>query len=332
MNDKEYGTIVVWQWYRTIPYLLELWYGTGMVVWYHTIPLAARKRLYVRPPLHPAHVTEPEHEKDDAEESSSTRKAHTYHTVSTSHIPPNDRPPTPRTMLDRIFTALLLLAALASGFHLSGVAHCSSHYSLAKSMSKKLSSLATATTSQSTACTQPSPASSTATTTTTNRRQFFTAGAAAFTSLLAWDINVQSAHAIPMITTEEFRIILRDSAQAINVVEFTGAKSETVTVKLVDGTSFGISDVVESSVDPRSPLKIAAMCRENLVKTKFASLEAALASAPKKKKIYSNERVQIAAEKEKARQERMEKDEADRLAQLYTYEMEQAKAAQESAK
>ena len=133
-------------------------------------------------------------------------------------------------------------------------------------------------------------------------------GVAALTSTFL--VQNKPAHAIPMITTDEFRIILRDSAQAIKLVEFSGPKSEVVTVKLVDGTSFGLSDVIESSIDPRSPLKIAAMCRENLVATKFASLEAALSSAPKKKKIYSNERVQIAAEKEKARKERMEQDEA----------------------
>lgn len=163
------------------------------------------------------------------------------------------------------------------------------------------------------------------TTANNSRRQFLIGGgnAALIATVL---MSNQPAHAVPMITTDEFRTILRDSAQAISVVEFSGAKSDTVTVKLVDGTSFGISDVIESSVDPRSPLKIAAMCRENLVKTKFTSLEAALVNAPKKKKIYSNERVQIAAEKEKARQERIEKDEADRLAQLYAYEKEQAEA------
>ena len=164
---------------------------------------------------------------------------------------------------------------------------------------------------------------------TNSRRAFVFSGAAAFTS--AFFIQNEPALAIPMITTDEFRIILRDSAQTIKVVEFTGPKSETVTVKLVDGTSFGISDVVESAVDPRSPLKISALCRENLVATKFATLEAALAGAPKKKKMYTNERVQIAAEKEKARKERMEADEAERLAQLYSYEQaEAAKAAPSS--
>jgi hypothetical protein len=170
------------------------------------------------------------------------------------------------------------------------------------------------------------------TATNNSRRQFLIGSVGNAVSALVTTVILsnQPAHAIPMITTDEFRIILRDSAQAINVVEFSGPKSEIVTAKLVDGTSFGISDVVESSVDPRSPLKIAAMCRENLVKTKFTTLEAALAGAPKKKKIYANERVQIAAEKEKARKERIENDEAERLAQLYTYEKEQA-AADEAA-
>ena len=43
--------------------------------------------------------------------------------------------------------------------------------------------------------------------------------------------------------------------------------------------------------------------------------------------MYTNERVQIAAEKERARKERMEADEADRLAKLYSYELEQAEAS-----
>jgi len=136
---------------------------------------------------------------------------------------------------------------------------------------------------------------------------------------------------MPTITTEEFRVILRESSQAIKQVEFTGPKSETVTVKLVDGTSFGISDVIESSVDPRSPLKIQAMCRENLVATRFPALEAALVNAPKKKKLYANERVQVAAEKERARRERIEADEADRLTQMYAYELEEAKASKSTS-
>lgn len=176
----------------------------------------------------------------------------------------------------------------------------------------------------------PPRAPTTTPATTNSRRAFVFSGAAAVTSALL--MRNEPAHAIPMITTDEFRTILGDSAQAIKVVEFTGPKSETVTVKLVDGTSFGISDVVESAVDPRSPLKISALCRENLVATKFATLEAALAGAPKKKKMYTNERVQIAAEKEKARKERIEADEADRLAQLYSYEQAEAAKAASSSK
>lgn len=119
-----------------------------------------------------------------------------------------------------------------------------------------------------------------------------------------------------MVSVEEFGIILRDSPLSVQVVEFSGPKSENVLVRLVDGTTFGIKDVMESSTDPRSPLKVAAACREVNVKTKFVDLEAVLATAPKKKKMYTNQRVQEAQEKEKARLERMRKDEEDRLAQL----------------
>jgi hypothetical protein len=48
-------------------------------------------------------------------------------------------------------------------------------------------------------------------------------------------------------------------------VEFSGPRNDNVIVKLIDGTAFSISDVVESLVDPRSPLKIANICE----KTKF---------------------------------------------------------------
>ena len=126
----------------------------------------------------------------------------------------------------------------------------------------------------------------------------------------------QSALAIPLVTVDEFDIILRDSPLSVEVVEFSGQKSETVTVKLVDGTSFGIKDIVESSTDPRSPLKVSAACRESGVKTKFVDLEALLSKSGSKKKLYTNQRVQDAAAKTRAQQERMRQDEEDRIAAL----------------
>ena len=98
-------------------------------------------------------------------------------------------------------------------------------------------------------------------------------------------------------------------------------------VKLVDGTNFGIKDVVESPTDPRSPLKVAAACRESGVRTKFVDIEAVLASAPKKKKLYTNQRVQEAAEKEKERLERIRRDEEQRQAQLAKMNQEEGLAA-----
>jgi hypothetical protein len=127
-----------------------------------------------------------------------------------------------------------------------------------------------------------------------------------------------------MISSAQFDILLRNSARSVKQVEFSGPKSETVTVRLMDGTAFGIKDVIESSVDPRSPLKIAATCRENLVPTKFVDFEAALAAAPKKKKLYANERVLEAAEKEREKKARMQQDEEDRIAALFQMEQEAA--------
>lgn len=129
-------------------------------------------------------------------------------------------------------------------------------------------------------------------------------------------LNIQSANALPMITPEEFNTILRDSARSIDVVEFSGPRSENIRVKLVDGTSFGIKDIVESSTDPRSPLKIVATCREYKVRTKFIDLEAALTSTPKKKVVYYNARVQEAAIKEREKEVRIQNDEMNRVAEL----------------
>ena len=67
---------------------------------------------------------------------------------------------------------------------------------------------------------------------------------------------------VPMLTLDEFLIILRDSARSIQRVEFSGPKAETVRVRLIDGTVFGIKDIIESPTDPRSPLKVQAACRE----------------------------------------------------------------------
>ena len=140
--------------------------------------------------------------------------------------------------------------------------------------------------------------------------------AATSSSMVLWSdsATAQAASDLPMITTEEFGILLRQSAQAIRVVEFSGPQSETVTVRLVDGTAFGLSDVIESPVDPRSPLKIAAQCRENRVPTQFVALQAALAKAPKRNVLYTNERVLEAAQKEREKQARIQQDE---LAQLF---------------
>ena len=124
------------------------------------------------------------------------------------------------------------------------------------------------------------------------------------------------ANAVPMISTNEFNTIIRDSSRSIEIVEFSGPKSETVQVKLVDGTTFGINDVVESSTDPRSPLKVAAMCKANQIPYKFINIEAVLNAAPRKKKVYTNERVLQAAEKEKEKAIRMEQDEMLRQEQL----------------
>ena len=140
--------------------------------------------------------------------------------------------------------------------------------------------------------------------------------AATATAILTANPSPANA-AMAMLTPEEFDIILRDSARSIIRVEFSGPRSDVVTVKLVDGTQFGIKGVIESPTDPRSPLKIAASCRENRVPTKFVDLDALLVGTPKKKKMYTNSRVAEAAAKNKEKKERMDQDEENRLAALY---------------
>lgn len=58
-------------------------------------------------------------------------------------------------------------------------------------------------------------------------------------------------------------------------------------------------------------------------------MEAILANAPKKTKMYTNQRVQDAAGREKERLERLAKDEEERLAKLF--EMEQKEDAARAA-
>mmetsp|Transcript_11334 Transcript_11334/g.27176 ORF Transcript_11334/g.27176 Transcript_11334/m.27176 type:complete len:262 (-) Transcript_11334:861-1646(-) len=162
-----------------------------------------------------------------------------------------------------------------------------------------------------------------------NRRNFFsTSFAAAATGLFSFQ---QSAVAMPMASFDEFNTVLRDSPLSIEVVEFSGPRSETVVVKLVDGTVFGIKDIIESPSDPRSPLKVVASCREANVKTRFVDLEAVLAGSPRKKKMYTNERVQKAYELQAAQKERMRLDELDRLAQVEAQEKAAEALAREKA-
>ncbi len=134
-----------------------------------------------------------------------------------------------------------------------------------------------------------------------------------------------------MITVEELETLFKTSAKSVLVVEFSGPRSETVMVKLVDGvTQFGLSDVIESPTDPRSPLRVAAICREFKVPTKFTTIESMLAktsrtsgSGATKRKLYTNDRVREAQVKEKEKKERMDQDEAERLVELFQYQQQQ---------
>lgn len=132
---------------------------------------------------------------------------------------------------------------------------------------------------------------------------------------------------IPAVTSAEFDVILKDSAKSILAVELSGPKSETAIVRLVDGTTFTISDLVESSTDPRSPLKLVARCRLYKIPIKNTGLLSAvsgegsmISDSGRKKKSYMNPRVQEAEKKEREKRERMAEDERDRLEELYKME------------
>lgn len=139
--------------------------------------------------------------------------------------------------------------------------------------------------------------------------------------------NAAEDSTIPSVTSSEFDVILKDSAKSISIVELSGPKSETAIVKLVDGTTFTISDLVESSTDPRSPLKLVARCRLYKIPVKNTGLISAvsgdgstISKSGRKKKSYKNSRVQEAEKKEKAKRERMAEDERERLEELYKME------------
>lgn len=133
--------------------------------------------------------------------------------------------------------------------------------------------------------------------------------------------TISNAADIPAVTSSEFDVILKDSAKSILSVELSGPKSETAVVKLFDGTMFTISDLVESSTDPRSPLKIVARCRLYKIPVKNTGLLSAveggtISDSGRKKKSFANTRVQEAEKKEKAKRERMAEDERERLDEL----------------
>lgn len=141
------------------------------------------------------------------------------------------------------------------------------------------------------------------------------------------DPTVAGAASMPSVTSAEFDTILKDSAKSILSVELSGPKSETALVRLVDGTTFTISDLVESSTDPRSPLKLVARCRLYNITVKNTGLVSAvtgegsiISDSGRKKKTYMNQRVQEAAEKERLKKERIAEDERERLEELYKME------------
>eukprot|EP00555_Chaetoceros_dichaeta_P009183 CAMPEP_0198256960 /NCGR_PEP_ID=MMETSP1447-20131203/6744_1 /TAXON_ID=420782 /ORGANISM="Chaetoceros dichaeta, Strain CCMP1751" /LENGTH=231 /DNA_ID=CAMNT_0043943725 /DNA_START=66 /DNA_END=761 /DNA_ORIENTATION=- len=158
------------------------------------------------------------------------------------------------------------------------------------------------------------------TSTADSRRVFFRDTCASLIGgAFAITLLPDEAAAIPGVTVAEFEILVRDSAKSIKSVVFTGPKGEEATVTLADDTQFSITDLIESSFDPRSPLKLVATCRLNNVPTQFSALQDAVRSAnpeSKKTKVYMNKRIQRAEELNKEKRIRMAEDEVERLAEM----------------
>mmetsp|Transcript_9022 Transcript_9022/g.9903 ORF Transcript_9022/g.9903 Transcript_9022/m.9903 type:complete len:211 (-) Transcript_9022:52-684(-) len=162
-----------------------------------------------------------------------------------------------------------------------------------------------------------------------NRRSFINKSATLFSGLIATTSSIlvskpDVANALPLVTVAEFENILKDSAKSIAGVALSGPKLETAVVTLIDGTQFGLSDLYESSTDPRSPLKLISTCRLYKIPIKSGELEETVlklsSSGSKKKRVYMNERVRVAAEKEKEKKLRMEQDEIERQVELDEYQ------------
>ena len=130
----------------------------------------------------------------------------------------------------------------------------------------------------------------------------------------------QQITTVPMVTVAEFEKILSSSAKSVKRVDFYSysVSDQRAVVTLVDGSTFGLSDLIESSTDPRSPLKLVATLKGYNVPYKFPLLEAALSRTETsgKRKLYLNEAATVAAEKQKEKLNRMAQDEEDRKAEV----------------
>jgi hypothetical protein len=155
-----------------------------------------------------------------------------------------------------------------------------------------------------------------------NSRRSFLTSTLSLTAITFTSTTVlpKSALALPGVTVAEFEKILKDSAKSISIVELSGPKNDQAVVTLIDGTQFKIIDLYESATDPRSPLKLIATCRAYKIPTKSKGLEDAVLSltnsGSKKKKVYMNSRVRLAAEMEAEKKIRLEEDELERQAEL----------------
>lgn len=150
----------------------------------------------------------------------------------------------------------------------------------------------------------------------------------------------------PSLSAGDFEALLSKNSNQVSNLLFTGAFSDKVLGTLVDGSQFTVTGLKEDPNSPTSPLKLMSVCRDYGVKYRVEMLPAeglggagsASSATPsqsdakgglfdrllpkkmsklnktrKQKKLYTNERVQGAEEKNAEKRRRME---ADREAEI----------------
>jgi hypothetical protein len=117
---------------------------------------------------------------------------------------------------------------------------------------------------------------------------------------------------LPLVTVAELETILNSSSKSIQRVELFSYSlmDQRAIVTLVDGSKFGHSNLmVESPIDPCSPLKLVSTLQWCNVPYGFPLIEEALSKYSQTKcKLYLNDAEEEVLRKEDEKRERVAKD------------------------